>query len=111
MRASIGTILTTDGGRERILQLLEETRAVAVAEGYAPPDALMQEYRALLTEEASPLTSSMLRDIESGRRTEGAHILGDMLTRARKHGLTTTVLAVAAAHVEAYERRLDATAS
>ncbi len=109
MRASIGTILASDSGRERILQLLEETRSVAVAEGFAPPDALMDEYRTLLTEEGSPLTSSMLRDIQAGRRTEGAHILGDMLARARKHGLAAPVLAVAAAHVEAYERRLDAT--
>jgi 2-dehydropantoate 2-reductase len=111
MRASIGIILASDSGRERILQLLEETRSVAVAEGFAPPDTLMDEYRTLLTEPGSPLTSSMLRDIEAGRRTEGAHILGDMLARARKHGLATPVLAVAAAHVEAYERRLDAAAS
>ena len=108
MRASIGTILQTDAGRARILHLLEETRAVAVAEGHAPPESLMEEYRALLTEEGSTLTSSMLRDIESGRRTEGAHILGDMLARARKHELPAPVLAIAAAHVQAYERRLDA---
>ena len=79
MRANIGTILQADGGRARILHLLEETRAVAQAEGYAPPEAMMDEYRALLTQEGSTLTSSMLRDIESGRRTEGNHILGDML--------------------------------
>ena len=108
MRASIGTILQTDAGRARILHLLEETRAVAVAEGYAPPESLMEEYRTLLTEEGSTLTSSMLRDIENGRRTEGAHILGDMLARARKHELPAPVLAIAAAHVQAYERRLDA---
>jgi 2-dehydropantoate 2-reductase len=107
MGTSIGTILQTDGGRERILHLLEETRAVAVAEGYAPPEALMDEYRALLTEEGSPLTSSMLRDIEAGRHTEGDHILGDMLSRARKHDLPAPVLAIAAAHVQAYERRLS----
>ena len=71
----------------------------------------MEEYRALLTEEGSTLTSSMLRDIESGRRTEGAHILGDMLARARKHELPAPVLAIAAAHVQAYERRLDAAAN
>ncbi len=111
MRANIGTILQTDRGRARILHLLEETRSVAQAEGYAPPEAIMDEYRALLTKEGSTLTSSMLRDIESGRRTEGAHILGDMLQRARKHELPAPVLAVAAAHVQAYERRLDAKAS
>ena len=106
MRADIGTILQTDGGRARILHLLEETRAVARAEGYEPPEAMMDEYRALLTKEGSTLTSSMLRDIESGRRTEGNHILGDMLARARKHELPAPVLAIAAAHVQAYEKRL-----
>jgi 2-dehydropantoate 2-reductase len=111
MRANIGTILRTDKGRARILHLLEETRSVAQAEGYAPPEAIMDEYRALLTKEGSTLTSSMLRDIESRRRTEGAHILGDMLQRARKHELPAPVLAIAAAHVQAYERRLDAKAN
>ena len=67
----------------------------------------MEEYRALLTKEGSTLTSSMLRDIESGRRTEGAHILGDMLQRARRHELPAPVLAIAAAHVQAYERQLS----
>ncbi len=107
MRASIGTILTTDHGRERILLLLDETGSVAQAEGFAPPATLMDEHRALLTKGGSPLTSSMLRDIEAGRRTEGAHILGDMLARARRHGIATPLLATASAHVEAYERRLD----
>jgi 2-dehydropantoate 2-reductase len=110
MRASIGTILQTDGGRERILHLLEETCSVAQAEGFPPPDSLMEEYRALLTQEGSTLTSSMLRDIESDRRTEGAHILGDMLARARRRELPAPLLAIAAAHVQAYERRLDAEA-
>lgn len=110
MRASIGTILQTNHGRERILHLLEETRSVAQAEGFPPPESLMDEYRALLTQEGSTLTSSMLRDIESGRRTEGAHILGDMLQRARRHELPAPVLAIAAAHVQAYEKRLDAKA-
>jgi hypothetical protein len=31
-----------------------------------------------------------------------------MLARARKHELPAPVLAIAAAHVQAYERRLDA---
>lgn len=106
MRASIGTIIETDGGRERILQLLEETRSVATAEGFSPPAQLMDEYRTLLTQAGSALTSSMLRDIEAGRRTEGAHILGDMLLRARRHGLSTPILEIAAAHVAAYELRL-----
>ena len=111
MRTNVGNILKTDGGRERILQLLEETRTVAAAEGFSPPGTLMDEYRALLTQEGSSFASSMLRDIEAGRRTEGAHILGDMLQKARRHGLSVPLLAIAAAHVEAYERQLDALAA
>jgi 2-dehydropantoate 2-reductase len=110
MRASIGAILQTDHGRARILHLLDETRSVPQAEGHAPPEAMMEEYRALLTQDGSALTSSMLRDIESGRRTEGAHILGDMLQRPRKHELPAPVLAIAAAHVQAYEKRLNSSA-
>lgn len=110
MRASIGTILQTDHGRERILHLLEETRSVAQAEGFPPPETLMDEYRALLTQEGSTLTSSMLRDIESGRRTEGDHILGEMLQRARNHDLPAPLLAIAAANVQAYERKLSISA-
>jgi 2-dehydropantoate 2-reductase len=106
MRASIGTVLETDRGRERILGLIEETRSVGAAEGFNPPTALMDEYRTLLTTNGSPLTSSMLRDIGAGRRTEGAHILGDMLARARRHGIATPILEMASAHVEAYERGL-----
>ena len=53
----------------------------------------------------------MLRDIEGGRRTEGAHILGDMLARARRARAAGAVLAIAAAHVQAYEKRLDAEAA
>ncbi len=110
MRASIGAIMATEQGRTRILALLEETQSVAEAEGFSPPQDLMGEYRDLLTEQGSPYTASMLRDIEAGRRTEGTHILGDMLARARRHGLETPILEIAAQHVEAYERRLDMSA-
>lgn len=105
MRASIGTIIDTEAGRDMPLRLLDECDAVARAEGYPPSDAAMRGYRELLTKSGSTITSSMLRDIKAGRSTEGDHILGDMLRRARRHQLPAPLLAVAAANLEAYEKR------
>lgn len=63
----------------------------------------MTSYRRVLTEGGSTFTSSMLRDIVSGQRTEADHILGDMLRRARKHSIDTPVLAIAFAHLQCFE--------
>jgi len=45
----------------------------------------------------------MLRDIERGSTTEGEHILGDMVGRARTLGVATPILDLARTHVAAYE--------
>jgi 2-dehydropantoate 2-reductase len=100
MRASIGTIVATDDGRDLIVRLLEECRSVAHAEGSQPDAAAMASYERSLTERGSTFTSSMLRDVLGGRPTEADHVLGDMLRRARRHGLETPMLATAHAHLQ-----------
>jgi 2-dehydropantoate 2-reductase len=50
----------------------------------------------------------MLRDIENGLRTEGDHVLGDLLARRRADkpaGAPPTLLELAYTHVKAYEAR------
>lgn len=106
MRASIGTIMACDGGPDIILQLLEECRKVASAEGFAPDDASLNAYRNALTERGSSFTSSMLRDMESKRHTEADHILGDMLRRAKRHNIDTPILKIASAHLQCFEASL-----
>ncbi len=103
MRADVGTIMGTADGEELVLGLLEENLAVARAEGFEPNAAAMTSYRQVLTERGSTLTSSMLRDVLGGRRTEADHILGDMLRRARQHGLHTPLLKIVNANLDAYE--------
>ena len=46
----------------------------------------------LLTQAGSPLKASALRDIERGAPTEGEHVLGDMVARARSLGVETPIL-------------------
>jgi 2-dehydropantoate 2-reductase len=103
MRASVGTILETQAGETLILRLLAECEAVARAEGHEPEPEKFDGFRAELIKRGSPLKSSMLRDIERGGRTEGEHILGDMLTRSARAGIEAPTLETALTHVRAYE--------
>ena len=102
MRASIGDIAAV-GAAPLSLQLYDECVAIATAEGFAPAPETVAERRVFLVK--SSMTSSMLRDIESGGRVESWQILGDMLDRGRRHGLAAPMLEVASAHVRCYEQR------
>jgi 2-dehydropantoate 2-reductase len=84
MRASIGDILAAPGGREAMFALFDECCAVATSAGFPPRPAFIEFDHKLITTVGSPLKWSMLRDIERGSTTEGEHILGDMVARARK---------------------------
>jgi 2-dehydropantoate 2-reductase len=103
MRASIGDILAAPGGREAMFALFDECCAVATAAGFPPRPAFIEFDHKLITTEGSPIKWSMLRDIERGSTTEGEHILGDMVTRARALGVATPILDLARTHVAAYE--------
>lgn len=107
MRASIGTIMASVDGPQLTRQLFGECLHVARLEGRATNAEVMNAYLALLTQSGSNLTSSMLRDIESGRRTECDHILGEMLRRAQSYGLDTPILRICATHLACYEASIS----
>ena len=104
-RATVGDIVATDDGRQLIEQMYEECLAVARASGHPVPDNARAFAWKTLTQEGSPLTASMLRDLESGQRIEADHIVGDMLRRAREAGIKAPMLEVAFAHLQAFETR------
>ena len=103
MRANVGTILAVDGGERLILQLLDECEQIAAAEGFCPEPRQIAQYREQLTQRGSASTASMLRDIERGGPTEAEHILGDMTMRAKRHGVSAPLLAIALTHLRAHE--------
>ena len=105
MRAPVGDIMATAAGEKLTLALLGECSAVAKAAGYATPENMMNTYRGMLTAKGSPVTASMMRDVESGGQSEGEHILGALLALARKQGIAAPMLEVAATHLEAYAAR------
>ncbi len=105
MRASIGDIVAAPGGPVFIEGLLDECQAVAVANGYGSREKVLAGARKTLTAEKSPMTASMLRDIEGGARIEADHIVGDLIARGRKAGIETPILARVLTGLKAYENR------
>jgi 2-dehydropantoate 2-reductase len=103
MRAAVGDIHAA-GGADLSAQVYEECAQIAAEAGYSPSPPMRERSLAALTAAGSSLTASMLRDIESGGRTEADQILGDLLQR-RKSATGRSILAVAHVHVKAYEAR------
>jgi 2-dehydropantoate 2-reductase len=103
MRASIGDIASA-GGSNLVIRMLGECAHVAAREGFEPRPTHMQRIRSILTTPGLPLMASMLRDIERGARTEGHHVLGDLLRRNGEDA-TAPLLQAAYIHVKSYEAR------
>ncbi|MHC5306978.1 ketopantoate reductase family protein [Bartonella sp. LJL80] len=108
MRANIGEITRAYGGTEAITEFLKGNNRVATAEGYPLDAEKMNDTGSFLSGRDSLATASMLRDIEQGNATEGDHVLGDLLARAKKYDIKHPILSLAYTHIKAYdERRLS----
>lgn len=103
MRAAIGDILAAPHGRETIAALLDECAAIAAANGYPIREPAMRQAQATLFTEGSPITASMLRDLERGAAIESDQIVGDLL--ARRGEVAAPTLELALTNLKAYEAR------
>uniref|UniRef100_Q02B99 2-dehydropantoate 2-reductase n=1 Tax=Solibacter usitatus (strain Ellin6076) TaxID=234267 RepID=Q02B99_SOLUE len=99
-RGAVGDICAAPGGSEFVMRLFEECRSIAEVEGFPPSPAFLERSRSILTEAGSPLTASMLRDIEAGAPIEADHIIGDLLNRVEK-----PMLRIAFSALKTYEAR------
>jgi len=108
MRATIGQIVA-GGGADFGVALLDECRAIAAANGFAPRGPAIERARAMLTAAGSPISASMLKDIERGGAVEADHVLGDLIARDPRQPQGVSLLRVAYAHLKAYEARRAAT--
>jgi len=104
MRASIGDIVAA-GGADLSLALVDECATIAAAAGHAPAPASVTRARVALTAAGSPITASMLKDIERGARIEADHIIGDLLSRAPDGPASKPLLRLVYAHLKSYEAR------
>jgi 2-dehydropantoate 2-reductase len=105
MRGSSGDILEADEGQAIVFEVVDEGRKVAAAAGHDPGDKGLQTIRGFLTVRGSRFTASMLHDLEKGAMVEADHIVGDMIARAKKAGISTPNLRMAYAHLQVYLAR------
>ncbi|MGH8780054.1 2-dehydropantoate 2-reductase [Paraburkholderia sp.] len=106
-RAAIGDILAAPDGRRVIEGLLAECRAVAAHNGHPVGEAFEGRANTVLFTQGSPMTASMLRDVENHAPIEADHILGDLIARGGdpQNGGTLSLLRIAYNHLKAYEAR------
>jgi len=104
MRTSVGNILASPGGKDFVLGMLDESSAVATAEGHAPRAAFLERTRGMLTAEGSPMTASMFRDIKAAAPVEADHVIGDLIARGDAAKVPVPKLRTAYTHLKAYEK-------
>jgi len=105
-RAPVGVILATPDGAATVERLFAECRAIAAGHGHAVRESFLERSRAMLFAEGSPLTASMLRDVQNGSRIEADHVLGDLIRRggtARQTSNVLSVLRIVYSQLKAYE--------
>jgi 2-dehydropantoate 2-reductase len=105
MRAPVGAIVSAPGGKEFMLGILDESRAVATAEGFPPRAPALERATAMLTTEGSPLTASMFRDIKANMPVEADHVVGDLIARGDAAKVPVPRLRTAYTHLKAYEKQ------
>jgi 2-dehydropantoate 2-reductase len=105
MRAPVGMILAAPGGKDFLLGILDECKAVATAEGFPPRAPALERTVAMLTTEGSPLTASMFRDIQAGLPVEADHVIGDLISRGDSAKVPVPRLRTAYTHLKTYEKQ------
>ena len=103
LRGNIGEIVAA-GGAELPLSSLRECAEIAGACGYPMSETFLAEKSAQLTASGSPLTSSMYRDLTQQAPVEADTILGDLIERGRKHGVSAPLIQAAFVSLTIYQQ-------
>jgi 2-dehydropantoate 2-reductase len=106
LRGNIGEIVAVPGGSELCLSALRECAAIAGACGYPMSEKFLAEKSPLLTAPGSTLTSSMYRDLTEHARVEVDTILGDLVERGQKHGVSAPMVQAAFVSLTIYQQGL-----
>ena len=104
MRATVGDIVAA-GCAHLVHSILSEAASISGAQGHPVPQAYREIIIGKFTQPKSLFTASMFRDLEARKPVEEQQIIGDLLSYARRHGLSTPILDIAHAHLLCYEAR------
>ena len=101
---NIGQIVAVPGGADLTLSALRECAAISCACGYPLSEAFLAAKSSQLTAPSSSLTSSMYRDRKEQAPVEVDSILGDLIERGRKHGVSARIVQAAFVSLTIYQQ-------
>jgi 2-dehydropantoate 2-reductase len=104
LRGNIGEVVAVPGGAELCLLVLRECAAIAGVCGYPMSKTFLAEKSPQLTAPGSKLTSSMYRDLTEQAPVEADTILGDLIERGRKHGVSAPIVQAAFVSLAIYQQ-------
>jgi 2-dehydropantoate 2-reductase len=104
LRGNVGEVIAVPGGAESCLSVFHECAAIAGACGYPMSETFLAEKSPQLTAPGSTLTSSMYRDLTERARVEVDTIVGDLIERGRKHGVSAPIVQAAFVSLSIYQQ-------
>ncbi|MCO7175758.1 2-dehydropantoate 2-reductase [Sporolactobacillus kofuensis] len=103
MRAPIGPIRESNGGRDFIRQLFEEVVQIMTAYKAPIDDQIVAMHMKLIDQLGYDMKSSMQRDMEKGSLIEAAHLQGYLLDLAKEFHVETPLLKTVYQNLKVYE--------
>ncbi|MDA1753388.1 2-dehydropantoate 2-reductase [Bacillus cereus] len=103
MRAPIGPIRESEGGRDFIQNLFEECMQIMRCIGAPIQDNIVQEHMKTIDKISYNMKSSMQRDMEKGSSIEGTHLQGYLLDVAEQFSIAAPLLGTIYQNLKVYE--------
>ena len=96
----LGEISATTYGKSLIIEIHEECKKIVLSKGYDIGIEATNYNLKLITDKGSLLKASMLRDFESGKKTECEHILGYLIELAERNNLQCDLIQAAHTRIQ-----------
>ena len=96
----LGEISATTYGKRLITQIHEECKKIVLSKGYDIGIEATNYNLKLITDKGSLLKASMLRDFESGKKTECEHILGYLIELAKRNNIQCDLIKAAHTRIQ-----------
>lgn len=96
----LGEISATTYGKRLIIEIHEECKKIVLSKGYDIGIEATNYNLKLITDKGSLLKASMLRDFESGKKTECEHILGYLIELAKRNNVQCNLIKAAHTRIQ-----------
>ena len=96
----LGEICATTYGKRLIIEIHEECKKIVLSKGYDIGIEATNYNLKLITDKGSLLKASMLRDFESGKKTECEHILGYLIKLAKRNNVQCNLIKAAHTRIQ-----------